>query len=216
MDRQIKSKARGSARLAAVLCAVALFALCLAAVSAAGFLPADRSAPATSPAGVSPTGVSESDAVSAANVVYYPIVHIDGLTLPERYGDGLFDAYAAMWLINEYRAQNGLYGLFTIDGELARVADLRLSEIIENFSHDRPDGSRFYTVYDQLGCAYTYCGENLAYGQYTAEEVVRDWIESESHRAILLADNVSSMRVATALDSEGVPYWVLETRSAAG
>lgn len=156
--------------------------------------------------------ISHSDAVSdsTVNIVYYPEVHIEGMTLPEEYGAGLFDADAVMWLINEYRRQNGLYELLPGEFGLEQVARIRLEEVMESFSHERPDGSEFSTVYTQTGLLYSYCAENLALGQYTAEEVVRDWIESESHRAILLSEYVTHMCVMTAMDEEGRAVWVFE------
>lgn len=182
-----------------------------------------------------PPGVSDSDTVSGSDrqpmdivvpdedeltvsvsdvvIRYYPEVHIDGIILPEEYGAGLFDADAAMWLINEYRRQNGLYELSSDDSALNDVTLVRLSECMELFDHTRPDGSRFFTVYDDLGIFYLNCAENLAMGQFTAEEVVRDWIESDTHRANLLADNVTHMSVKVATDDTETVYWVFEAYS---
>ncbi len=168
---------------------------------------------------VSETDTSGSDApVSGGDVtsptdaivVYYPEVHIEGITLPEEYGAGLFDPEAAMWLINEYRAQNGLYPLLSADFGLRQVSRIRLEEISGLFSHQRPDGTAFSTVYDQTGLFYRSCAENLALGQYTAEEVVRDWIESDTHRANLLSDQVIRMCVMTAPAQDGRQAWVFE------
>ena len=161
----------------------------------------------------SDTSVSFSDVVSAADVVYYPEVHIEGIVLPEEYGSGLFDEEAAMWLINEYRSLNGLHRLLTDPFHLTLVARLRLEECLELFSHDRPDGSRFYTAFTQVGLFYSHCAENLAYGQYTAEQVVLDWIQSPSHRDNLLSPLVTHMSVRTALGEDGIPRWVFEAYS---
>ena len=158
--------------------------------------------------------VSGSDAVSSSEVVvYYPEVHIDGLVLPEEYGAGLLDEDAAMWLINEYRRINGLHQLMTGDFQLSLAARLRLEECQTLFSHDRPDGSRFSTAYSEVGILYRFCAENLALGQYTAEEVVRDWIESPSHRENLLSPQLSYMCVEVAQGEDDRPRWVFEAYS---
>ncbi len=159
--------------------------------------------------------VSSADIPSESDVVvYYNEVHIDGITLPEEYGAGLLDEDAAMWLINEYRRMNGRHELLIGDFHLSLVTDLRLEECMEQFSHDRPDGSRFSTAYSQVGINYRFCAENLAFGQYTAEEAVRDWIQSPSHRDNLLSPNVSYLCVKTALGEDGIPRWVFEAYSA--
>lgn len=159
--------------------------------------------------------VSGGDVTSPTDaiVVYYPEVHIEGITLPEEYGAGLFDPEAAMWLINEYRAQNGLYPLLSADFGLRQVTRIRLEESIGLFSHQRPDGTSFTTAYDQTGLFYRSCAENLALGQYTAEEVVRDWIESDTHRANLLSTEVIRMCVMTAPAEDGRQAWVFEAYS---
>ncbi len=168
--------------------------------------------------GTSPTDAEPSDSdvpsPSDAIVVYYPEVHIDGITLPEQYGAGLFDPNAAMWLINEYRQQNGLYQLLPGEFGLQQVTRIRLLEAMEQFSHDRPDGSAFSTAYDQTGLFYRHCAENLASGQYTAEEVVQDWINSDSHRANLLSTTVTHMCVMAGTREDGRTIWVFEAYSA--
>lgn len=171
--------------------------------------PVDISDSMASDSSVSDGDVSASDAV----VIYYPEVHIDGITLPEGYGAGLFDAEAAMWLINEYRRQNGIYELLPGEFGLEQVSRIRLGEAIESFSHSRPDGSEFSSAYSQTGLEFHHCAENLAVGQYTAEEVVRDWIESETHRANLLSESVTYMCVMTDMNDEDRAVWVFEAYS---
>lgn len=173
---------------------------------------AEAEADPVPPDTVSDTTVSDGDAVSPTDVavIYYPEVHIDGITLPEEYGAGLFDADAVMWLINEYRSQNGLYLLLPGEFGLQQVTRIRLEEASSLFSHDRPDGTSFSSVYDQTGLFYRFCAENLALGQYTAEEVVRDWIESDTHRYNLLSDAVTHMYVMTGTGNDGSTVWVFE------
>ncbi len=184
------------------------------AVSAADILSDTDAAQEAEPVSDADLPVSTADVISDTDVVYYPEVHIDGIVLPEKFGEGLFDEQAAMWLINEYRRQNGLYELFTDPYHLTLVARLRLEECLVHFSHDRPDGTRFFTAFNEVGLFYRHCAENLAYGQYTAEQVVLDWIESPTHRDNLLSTSVTYMSVRTALGEDGIPRWVFEAYSA--
>lgn len=153
---------------------------------------------------------SDASFSSDVSVVYYPEVHVEGITLPAEYGAGLFDADAAMWLINEYRRQNGLGELLPGEFGLQQVTRIRLEEAAQKFSHERPDGTAFDTVYDQTGLFFRFCAENLALGQFTAEEVVRDWIESDTHRENLLSTSVTHMWVMTDMCPDGRAVWVFE------
>ena len=62
----------------------------------------------------------------------------------------------------------------------------RAKEIVETVSHKRPNGEYFYTVLDEVGVSYTDFGENIAFGQWSAEDAVAAWISSDGHRANML------------------------------
>ena len=102
--------------------------------------------------------------------------------------------------VNAERAKYGLSSL-TVSDELTRAACVRASEIVEQFSHTRPDGSSCFTV---SGAAY---GENIAKGQSSADRVMAAWMSSEGHRANILRESYGSIGVC-ALKVNGVIYWV--------
>lgn len=49
--------------------------------------------------------------------------------------------------------------------------------------------------------------ENVAYGQRSAEEVVRTWMNSPGHRKNILTPSRSQIGVGLAYSSSGRPYW---------
>ena len=50
-------------------------------------------------------------------------------------------------------------------------------------------------------------GENVAVGQTTPEQVVREWLASPGHRANILNPNFSYLSVAYGTNAAGRPYW---------
>ena len=91
---------------------------------------------------------------------------------------------------------------------LTRAAEERAYEIIESFSHTRPDGRSFVTVFNQFSVPHTFAGENLATGQRIAADVVAAWMESQGHRENILNNRFMHIGIGVALDSEGTIYWV--------
>ena len=80
------------------------------------------------------------------------------------------------------------------------AANVRVQEQVSAFSHTRPNGTRFLTVYDDLGYkgVFDIKGENLqkhsdaSYDIDTASlvtEAIENFKLSESHNALMLSDN---------------------------
>lgn len=88
-------------------------------------------------------------------------------------------------LVNSYRAENGAEPLI-LYAPACSAAQTRAEEIEQVFSHKRPDGSDFYTALTETGISISKCGENIAYGYDSADEVVSDWMKSDGHRANIL------------------------------
>ncbi len=102
--------------------------------------------------------------------------------------------------VNVERRKAGLKEL-SVSAELSRAAAVRAHEIVQKFSHTRPDGTRWTTV---SSAAY---GENIAMGQRTADKVMAAWMSSAGHRANILRSGFGSIGVC-AWVSGGVTYWV--------
>lgn len=112
-------------------------------------------------------------------------------------------ARAVLELVNNERAANGLAPL-SWNNTLANVADIRATEIVVKWSHTRPDGSKWWTA-----GAGTSMGENLAYGQASAEEVVAAWMNSPTHRDNILCADYSKLGVSCYF-CNGTYYWTQE------
>lgn len=88
-------------------------------------------------------------------------------------------------LVNIEREAAGLAPLIR-DTEHQSLADTRAAEAVEYFSHTRPDGTKWYTVFDGSGINYSTIGENLASGHRTPAAVMEGWMNSDGHRANIL------------------------------
>jgi len=109
-------------------------------------------------------------------------------------------------LVNIERGAIGV-GPVTMNASLRSSAAVRALEIIEKFSHERPNGSRWVTA---IKISYACAGENLAAGQRTPANVVNAWMNSEGHRKNLLNPKYTEIGVACYHDT-GTPYkyyWV--------
>lgn len=109
-------------------------------------------------------------------------------------------------LVNKARTENGLKPLKYRE-DIQNSADIRAEEIVSLFSHTRPDGSNCFTVLKQNGISYMAAGENIAYGQRTATEVMNGWMNSSGHRANILSGNFTGVAIGLA-QKGNVKYWV--------
>ncbi len=120
-----------------------------------------------------------------------------------KYIEGKFDrdiAYKVLALVNTERKKASLKEL-TWSETLLIGADIRAVEIAELFSHDRPDGTSCFTLTTEL------MAENIAEGHTSAEQVVRDWMNSAGHRANIMNPKYTKMAVSYFIDSKGVTHW---------
>ena len=109
-------------------------------------------------------------------------------------------------LVNQERAREGL-GALTINRSAAAAAQTRAREIVESFSHTRPDGTSFSTALAEHGVGYRRAGENIAWGQKTPVQVMDAWMNSPGHRANILNADFTSIGVGYYQDASGRPYW---------
>lgn len=109
-------------------------------------------------------------------------------------------------LTNIERINVGLKPL-SYNSSLEEGAKIRSIEIIELFSHTRPDGSRFFTVFGP-DFRFRNIGENLASGFRTPAQVVAAWMNSTSHRANILNANFEELAVASTRGEDGRVRWV--------
>ena len=122
-----------------------------------------------------------------------------------------FSAYAEGYFYNDYarevvrqvnmeREKRGLRPL-SVDPNLTAAANIRAKEIVQKFSHTRPNGSRAVTVSD-----FAYA-ENIARGQKTPDKVMAAWLTSDGHRQNILRASYASIGVSC-IRVGNVYYWV--------
>ena len=111
-------------------------------------------------------------------------------------------------LVNQERAKAGLPAL-TTNKTLQAAANKRAQEIVQSFSHTRPDGSSCFTVLNDYSISYRSAGENIAYGQKTPAEVMKAWMNSPGHRANILKNGFGKVGIGV-YKVNGVLYWTQE------
>ena len=108
-------------------------------------------------------------------------------------------------LVNQERAKAGLPAL-TTNKTLQAAANKRAQEIVQSFSHTRPNGSSPFTVLKEYGISYQSAGENIAYGQKNPEAVMNAWMNSSGHRANILKNGFGKVGIGV-YKVNGVLYW---------
>lgn len=109
-------------------------------------------------------------------------------------------------LVNAQREKAGKQPL-TLDAKLSQAAQVRAAEIVQLFSHDRPDGTSCFTAMKEAGVSYRAAGENIAAGQRTPAEVMEGWMNSQGHRENILSDSFGRLGVGYTVVN-GRAYWV--------
>ena len=110
-----------------------------------------------------------------------------------------------LYYVNIEREKEGLSPL-KLDDKLCRAADIRAKEITESFSHTRPDGEEWSSVFAEVGLKGT-GGENIAAGYDTAEATVAQWMASDGHRANILNKNYTVLGAGAEYDKNSVYRW---------
>lgn len=110
-------------------------------------------------------------------------------------------------LTNTEREKNGLHPL-EHDENLDRAAEIRAVELVDLFSHTRPDGSLFANAFLEAGVTAGSWAENLASGQRMPEEAIEHWMASDSHRDAILNEDHVYLGVGVHMDDTGKTYWV--------
>ncbi|TVX88406.1 serine protease [Paenibacillus agilis] len=99
-------------------------------------------------------------------------------------------------LVNKERAKAGLPAL-KYDEKLSQVAHLKAKDMIDNnyFDHNSPTYGSPFDMMRSQGVSYNTAGENIAKGQRSAEEVMKDWMNSPGHRQNIMKDGYTKIGV---------------------
>jgi uncharacterized protein YkwD len=149
-----------------------------------------------------------------ASLVMAILIFLLGIYIFTPYAYGCEDATpeTLMRLINDERVANGLTEL-AHDAQLDAIAQARADEMASTgqFSHTRPNGEKFSSLYKVNGVWITQYGqENLARGYNSSSSAFSGWKQSESHYANILNSRVTRIGAAVASDSDGKLYYVTE------
>jgi uncharacterized protein YkwD len=131
--------------------------------------------------------------------------------MPPRDTAGRLDADAISAVIDRTNAERHKERLppLTVDPRLTDAAERHADRMAQRdrLSHEL-DGRSVADRARSAGYEYRMVGENIAWNQPTAEEVVADWMTSRGHRRNILSRDFTQIGVAVAMNSKGEPYWV--------
>jgi uncharacterized protein YkwD len=114
-------------------------------------------------------------------------------------------------LMNEERAQAGLPPLKLAEKLCVSARWHAMDMAVGNyFEHTDRQGRTVGRRLLSFGYRYRYCGQNIAAGQQTPEEVVRAWMNSPSHRENILRREFREVGIAFVENpnSRYHRYWV--------
>lgn len=99
-------------------------------------------------------------------------------------------------IVNERRLDAGL-DVYAYDTDLALAAQRHAEDMVANdyFDHTSQDGRSFADRATEAGYDASPRGENIAWGQTSAEQVMQSWMESDGHRANILAEGSNEIGV---------------------
>ena len=105
----------------------------------------------------------------------------------------------------------------TLDDDLCRAATVRAQELLQSFSHTRPNGKNCSSVLEELSISYSAFGENIAVGSSTGARTFEQWKEDnedyngQGHRRNMLGRNFTRIGIAYIYDagSRYKYYWCM-------
>ena len=112
--------------------------------------------------------------------------------------------YEILSLVNQERVRNGLSKLSWGD-TCTEAAEIRAEELVQLYSHTRPDGSLWSTACDNpYSGAVSVEGENLVVGNsaVSPETAVAAWMNSEKHRENILNPDYTKLAVGFYFDPD--------------
>ncbi len=111
-------------------------------------------------------------------------------------------------LTNQERQKNGL-SLLQLDWQLSRVARYKSRNMrdVGYFSHRSPTYGSPFDMMKSFNIEYSQAAENIAAGQTSAEQVVREWMDSPGHRKNILTGSYTHIGVGYAKGGSYGTYW---------
>ena len=113
-------------------------------------------------------------------------------------------------LLNQERNENNM-SILAQSGDLTKTARIKSQDMADNgyFSHISPVYGNPKETAAIFAPAIVFYGENLAKGYKTPQDVVSAWMDSPSHKEVLLSAVPNCAGVGVAVDKDGIIYWTL-------
>lgn len=99
--------------------------------------------------------------------------------------------YGALDLINSHRSAAGLHPLRMAGASEMAAASLRAAEASQYVSHTRLDGRSYKTAFTDRGLYHNNVIEVLTYSGSSAADKVNWWMNSSTHRNVLMRSNIT-------------------------
>jgi uncharacterized YkwD family protein len=111
-------------------------------------------------------------------------------------------------LVNQERRKAGLKSV-VFDLSLSEVASLKSQDMADNgyFNHISPTYGSAFDMLRANGISYSWAGENIAVGQKSPEQVMRDWMNSPTHKDNILMPQFERLGIGIAANRSGRLYW---------
>ncbi|MCA1057062.1 SafA/ExsA family spore coat assembly protein [Rossellomorea aquimaris] len=111
-------------------------------------------------------------------------------------------------LTNQERQKAGLSPL-QLDWQLSRVARYKSRDMRDTgyFAHRSPQYGSPFDMMKSFNIQYSSAGENIAVGQTSPEQVVREWMNSPGHRKNILNGTYTRIGVGYAKGGSYGTYW---------
>lgn len=127
-------------------------------------------------------------------------------TVPKSLANTTQEEWDILQLTNIERTKKGLSILMTFD-LMQKIGGIRSDELVKLYSHTRPNNSNPFTVLEENGLSYSSGAENIARGQLSAQQVVKDWMNSTGHRKNILTEQLRYMGTGYTYDNNN-RHWV--------
>lgn len=111
-------------------------------------------------------------------------------------------------LHNVARAERGHKALER-DLALEKAAQLHADWMAKNNKLDHRGENRS-SVSQRVGDGWIMVGENIACGQSSEGEVVKDWMNSKGHRQNILNSGYTHLGIGISISERGVVYWCVD------
>ncbi|MEI0518888.1 CAP domain-containing protein [Brachyspira murdochii] len=141
------------------------------------------------------------------NIIIKALFILYFCSLSVLYSQYNYEAETTLKALNEVRENEGLY-LFELSDELNKVADIRAKELSINFSHIRPNNTRYDELLYENRIRVFSSDENIAYRFKNAETVVSYWMNSSQYKINILSDKFTHVGVSH-YAINGEDFWVV-------